>query len=101
MIGCVDLDEFSENFQFPIQKIMLQIFAVILRENNDEIFKKKGHSNPKKLLQILATPQKKRNNGFPKRGEGRGGQRPFRVIPKIHPNQHILSSLRGPPGTDF
>ena len=40
MIGLADLDEISENFQgggpFPIQKIMLQIFAVIFRENNDE-----------------------------------------------------------------
>ena len=46
MIGCSDLDEFSESFQrggsFPIQKIMLQIFAVIFRENNDEFSQKKG-----------------------------------------------------------
>ena len=41
MIGCVDLDEFSENFQFPIQKIMLQIFVVIFRENNDDYWQKK------------------------------------------------------------
>ena len=40
-------DEFSDKVQrgggsFPIQKIMLQIFGVILRENNDEFSEKGG-----------------------------------------------------------
>ena len=46
----------GEGGSFPIQKIMLQIFGVILRENNDEFSEKGG-----------------------------GGQRPFGLYPKIHP----------------
>ena len=43
----------------------------------------------KKFLYLL----KKAQHSFPKRG-GWGGQRPFRVFPKTHPNLFIQSSLR-------
>ena len=60
------MDEFSDKVQrggggsFPIQKIMLQIFGVILRENNDEFSEKGGGVTPiqKISLQILAPPEK-------------------------------------------
>ena len=60
-------DEFSDKVQkgwgggsFPIQQIMLQIFGVILRENNDEFLEKGGgHSNPKKIVADFSTSQKK------------------------------------------
>ena len=46
-------DEFSDKVQrggsFPIQKIMLQIFGVILRENNDEFSEKGGSRQSKKF----------------------------------------------------
>ena len=43
---------------FPIQKIMLQIFAVILKENNEEFTEKKGggHANPKKIVADFIGP---------------------------------------------
>ena len=82
-------DEFSDKVQrgsFPIQKIMLQIFGVILRENNDEFSEKGGGVTPiqKISLQILAPPEKKRNIDIRNEGGG-GGQRPFGLYPKIHP----------------
>ena len=50
---------------FPIPKIILQAFAVIFRENNDEFSEKGGHSNPNFfLLQILVPLEKKRNIVF-------------------------------------
>ena len=42
-------------------------------------------------LQIFVPPEKKHNIVF--RNEGGGGQRPFGVLPKIHPSGH-RSSLR-------
>ena len=51
MIGCADLDEFSENF--PNQKIMLQIFAIIFREYNDE--QGGGHYYPKNFVADFST----------------------------------------------
>jgi hypothetical protein len=52
---------------------MLQIFGVILRENNDEFSEKGGGVTPiqKISLQILAHPEKKRNIDI--RNEGGGG----------------------------
>ena len=53
MIGLVDLDEFSENFQkgggaFPIQKIMLQIFAIINGNAVTNLREKAQHRYPKR-----------------------------------------------------
>ena len=74
---------------------MLQIFGVILRENNDEFSEKGGEGvTPiqKNWLQILAPPEKKRNIDIRNEGGG-GGQRPFGLYPKIHPLWNGESSL--------
>ena len=44
----VVLGKLTQRMSFPIQKIMLQMFAVILRENNDEFSEeeKKGGGTP-------------------------------------------------------
>ena len=52
-------------------KIMLQIFGVILRENNDEFSEKGGgHANPKKIVADFSTSRKKAQHRYPKRGRG-------------------------------
>ena len=57
---------------------MLQIFGVILRENNDE-FSEKGGVMPiqKNSLQILAPPEKKRNIDIRNEGGGVKGRLDF------------------------
>ena len=67
--GISKSDEFLEKFQkgggsFPIQKFMLQIFAIINASSVMYSGKKAQHDFPKM------------------RG---GGQRPFGTFPKIHP----------------
>ena len=66
---------------FPIQKIMLQIFAII-------------------NVNAVTNLREKAQHRYPKRGGG--GQRPFGLYPKIHPLWNAESSfsskrvLKGP-----